>query len=109
MFAYAIPGLKSLRQTRPVEFLISLDGQSPIHVDGILAFVTATGALTWINGMSVINEAIQPDDGLLYAGILRPLNPTRVLDSVTKFVAGSGLPPELIIYFSQRASGLWST
>ncbi len=102
VFAYAIPGLKSLRQTRPVEFLISLDGQSPIHVDGILAFVTATGALTWINGMSVINEAIQPDDGLLYAGILRPLNPTRVLDSVTKFVAGSGLPPESIIYFSAR-------
>jgi len=102
VLAYAIPGLKSLRQTRPVEYLISLDGQPPIEVDGILAFITATGALTWINGLSVINEAIQPDDGLLYAGILRPLNPTRVLDSVTNLVAGSGLPPESIIYFSAR-------
>ncbi len=73
VLAYAIPGLKSLRQTRPVEYLISLDGQPPIQVDGILAFITATGALTWINGLSVINEAIQPDDGLLYAGVLRPL------------------------------------
>jgi diacylglycerol kinase family enzyme len=102
VLAYAIPGLKSLRQTRPVEYLISLDGQPPIQVDGILAFITATGALTWINGMSVINEAIQPDDGLLYAGVLRPLNPARVLDTVTNLVAGSGLPPESIIYFSAR-------
>jgi diacylglycerol kinase (ATP) len=102
VLAYAIPGLKSLRQTKPVEYLISLDGQPPIQVEGILAFITATGALTWINGMSVINEAIQPDDGLLYAGVLRPLNPTRLLDSVTNLVAGSGLPPESIIYFSAR-------
>ena len=102
VLAYAIPGLKSLAQTRPVEYLISLDGQPPIQVDGILAFITATGALTWINGMSVINEAIQPDDGLLYAGMLRPLNPGRVFDSVTNLVAGSGLPPEAIIYFSAR-------
>jgi diacylglycerol kinase family enzyme len=102
VLAYGITGLKSLRQTRPVEYLISLDGQSPIHVEGILAFVTSTGALTWINGISVINEAIQPDDGLLYAGVLRPLNPGRVLNTVTKFVAGSGLPPESIIYFSAR-------
>jgi diacylglycerol kinase (ATP) len=102
VLAYAIPGLKSLRQTRPVEYLISLDGQAPIQVEGILAFITATGALTWINGLSVINEAIQPDDGLLYAGILRPLNPARVLDSMTNFFAGSGLPPEAIIYFSAR-------
>jgi diacylglycerol kinase (ATP) len=102
VLAYAIPGLKSLRQTRPVEYLISLDGQPPIHVEGILAFITATGALTWINGLSVINEAIQPDDGLLYAGVLRPMNPARFLDSVTNLVAGSGLPPESIIYFSAR-------
>lgn len=102
VLAYAIPGLKSLRQTKPVEYLISLDGQRPIQVQGILAFITATGALTWINGMSVINEAIQPDDGLLYAGVLRPLNPVRVLDSVTNLVAGSGLPPESIMYFSAR-------
>lgn len=102
VLAYGISGLKSLRQTRPVEYLISLDGQSPIHVEGILAFVTATGALTWINGLSVINEAIQPDDGLLYAGVLRPLNPGRVLSTVTNLVAGSGLPPESIIYFSAR-------
>jgi diacylglycerol kinase (ATP) len=102
VLAYGISGLKSLRQTRPVEYLISLDGQPPIHVEGIWAFVTATGALTWINGLSVINEAIQPDDGLLYAGILRPLNPARLLNSVTNLVAGSGLPPESIIYFSAR-------
>lgn len=102
VLAYAIPGLKSLRQTRPVEYLISLDGQPPIHVEGIMSFVTATGALTWINGLSVINEAIQPDDGLLYAGVLRPLNPGRVLNSVTNLVAGSGFPPESIIYFSAR-------
>jgi len=102
VLAYAIPGLRSLRQTHPVEFLISLDGQPPFHVEGILAFVTATGALTWINGMAVINEAIQPDDGLLYAGVLRPLNPGRLLSSVTNLVVGSGLPPESIIYFSAR-------
>ncbi len=102
VLAYGISGLKSLAQTKPVEYLISLDGQPPIHVEGILAFVTATGALTWINGLSVINEAIQPDDGLLYAGVLRPLNPARVLNSVTKFVSGGGLPPESIIYFSAR-------
>jgi diacylglycerol kinase family enzyme len=52
--------------------------------------------------MSVINEAIQPDDGLLYAGVLRPLNPGRVLNSVTNLVTGSGVPPESIIYFSAR-------
>jgi len=102
VLAYGISGLRFLRQTKPVEYLISLDGQPPIHVAGILAFVTSTGALTWINGMSVINEAIQPDDGLLYAGVLRPLNPARVLTSVTNLVAGSGLPPESIIYFSAR-------
>jgi YegS/Rv2252/BmrU family lipid kinase len=102
LLAYGISGLKSLRTTKIVEYLISLDGQPPIHVEGILAFVTATGALTWINGMSVINEAIQPDDGLLYAGVLRPLNPSRVLTSVTNLVAGSGFPPESIIYFSAR-------
>ncbi len=102
VFAYGLSGIKSLRQTRPVEYLISLDGQSPIRVEGILAFVTATGALTWINGISVINDAIQPDDGLLYAGVLRPLNPARVLTGVANLVAGSGLPPESIIYFSAR-------
>ncbi len=67
-----------------------------------MAFVTATGALTWINGLAVINQAIQPDDGLLYAGVLRPLNPGRVLTGVTNLVAGSGLPPEAIMYFSAR-------
>ncbi|MGQ9848880.1 MAG: diacylglycerol/lipid kinase family protein [Aggregatilineaceae bacterium] len=102
VLAYGISGLKSLRQTRPVEYLISLDGQPPIHVDGILAFVTATGALTWINGLSLINDAIQPDDGLLYAGVLRPLNPARVLSGVANLVVGSGLPPEAVIYFSAR-------
>ena len=102
VLAYAIPGLRSLRQTRPVEYLISLDGQPPLRVEGIMALVTATGALTWINGLSVINEAIQPDDGLLYAGVLRPLNPGRVLNTVTNLVVGSGLPPESIIYFSAR-------
>lgn len=102
VLAYGIPAFKSLRQTRPVEYHISLDGQPPIRVEGIMAFVTATGALTWINGLSVINPAIQPDDGLLYAGILRPLNPTRFLNSVTNLVVGSGLPPESIIYFSAR-------
>ena len=102
IWAYGISGLKSLRQTEPVDYLISLDGQPPIQVQGILAFVTATGALTWINGLSLINEAIQPDDGLLYAGVLRPLNPARLLDSVTNLFAGSGLPPESIIYFSAR-------
>lgn len=102
IWAYGISGLKSLRQTEPVDYLISLDGQPPIQVQGILAFVTATGALTWINGLSLINEAIQPDDGLLYAGVLRPLNPVRLLDSVTNLFAGSGLPPESIIYFSAR-------
>ncbi|NLX09375.1 MAG: hypothetical protein GXY36_06935 [Chloroflexi bacterium] len=102
LLAYGLSGLRSLRQTRPVEYLISLDGQPPIHVEGIMAFITATGALTWINGMSVINEAIQPDDGMLYAGVLRPLNPGRVLNSVTNLVAGSGFPPESIIYFSAR-------
>ncbi|MCZ7540898.1 MAG: diacylglycerol kinase family protein [Anaerolineae bacterium] len=102
LLAYGLSGIKSLRQTRPVEYLISLDGQSPIRVEGILAFVTATGALTWINGISVINDAIQPDDGLLYAGVLRPLNPARVLTGVANLVVGSGLPPESIIYFSAR-------
>jgi diacylglycerol kinase (ATP) len=102
IWAYGISGLKSLRQTAPVEYLISLDGQPPIQVQGILAFVTATGALTWINGLSLINDAIQPDDGLLYAGVLRPLNPARLLDGVTNLVAGRGLPPESIIYFSAR-------
>ncbi len=102
VLAYGISGLKFLRQTKSVEFHISLDGQPPIRVEGILSFVTATGALTWINGMSVINEAIQPDDGLLYAGVLRPLNPGRLLNSVTNLVAGSGVPPESIIYFSAR-------
>ncbi len=102
IFAYGISGLRSLRQTKPVEYMISLDGQPPIYVEGILAFVTATGALTWINSLSVINAAIQPDDGLLYAGVLRPLNPARVLNSVTNLVAGSGLPPEAIMYFSAR-------
>jgi len=102
VLAYGISGLRSLRQTRPIEYLISLDGQPPIHVEGIMAFITATGALTWINGLSVINEAIQPDDGLLYAGVLRPLNPARLFNSVTNLVAGSGMPPESIIYFSAR-------
>jgi diacylglycerol kinase family enzyme len=102
ILAYGISGLKSLRQTKPVEYLISLDGQPPLQVEGILAFVTATGALTWLNSMSVINEAIQPDDGLLYAGVLRPLNPGRFFDGVANLVAGSGLPPEAIIYFSAR-------
>jgi len=102
ILAYGISGLRSLRQTRVIEYLISLDGQPPISVEGIMAFITATGALTWINGISVINEAIQPDDGLLYAGVLRPLNPGRVLTSVTNLVAGSGFPPESIMYFSAR-------
>jgi diacylglycerol kinase (ATP) len=102
ILAYGLSGLRSLRQTRPVEYLISLDGQPPIRVEGVMAFVTATGALTWINSLSVINEAIRPDDGLLYAGVLRPLNPGRLLNSVTNLVAGSGLPPEAIIYFSAR-------
>ena len=100
--AYGITGLRLLAQTQPIEYLISLDGQAPIRVEGILAFVTATGALTWIAGLSVINDAIQPDDGLLYAGVLRPLNAARVLDGVTNFLAGSGLPPEAITYFSAR-------
>jgi diacylglycerol kinase family enzyme len=102
LLAYGISGLKSLRQIKTTEYFISLDGQPPIHVEGINAFITSTGALTWINGMSVINEAIQPDDGLLYAGVLRPLNPGRVLNSVTNLVTGSGFPPESIIYFSAR-------
>jgi diacylglycerol kinase (ATP) len=100
--AYGISGLRAIRQTRPTEYLISLDGQAPIHVEGVLAFITATGALTWINGLSLINEAIQPDDGLLYAGVLRPLNPGRVLNSMTNLFTGSGFPPESIIYFSAR-------
>ena len=102
ILAYGISGLRSLRQTRPVEYMISLDGQPPILVEGIMAFVTATGALTWINSLSVINEAIQPDDGLLYAGVLRPLNPGRLFNSFTTLFAGSGFPPESIIYFSAR-------
>lgn len=102
LLAYGISGLRSLRQVRPTEYWISLDGQPPIHVEGILAFITATGALTWINSISLINQAIQPDDGLIYAGVLRPLNPGRVLNSVTNLVAGSGFPPESIIYFSAR-------
>ena len=102
ILAYGISGLRSLRQTRPVEYMISLDGQPPILVEGIMAFVTATGALTWINSLSVINAAIQPDDGLLYAGVLRTLNPGRLLNSFTNLFAGSGFPPESIIYFSAR-------
>jgi diacylglycerol kinase (ATP) len=102
VLAYGLSGLRSLRQVEPREYLISLDGQAPIRVEGILAFITATGALTWINALSVINEAIQPDDGLLYAGVLRPLNPLRVLSSMTHFFAGNGLPPEAIMYFSAR-------
>ena len=38
----------------------------------------------------------------MYAGVLRPLNPGRVLTSVTNLVAGSGFPPESIMYFSAR-------
>jgi diacylglycerol kinase (ATP) len=72
LLAYGLSGLRSLAQTRPVEYLISLDGQPPIRVEGIMAFVTATGALTWLDGLALINEAIQPDDGLLYAGVLHP-------------------------------------
>ncbi len=102
ILAYGISGLKSLSQTRPVEYLISLDGQRPLRIEGIMAFITSTGALTWINGLSVINEAIQPDDGLLYAGVLRPLNPGRVFDSVTKMVTGGGIPPEAVTYFTAR-------
>lgn len=102
LLAYGLSGLRFLRQTKPVDYYISLDGQPPIRVEGIMAFVTATGALTWINGLSVINEAIQPDDGLLYAGVLRPLNPGRLLNSVTNLVAGSGVPPESVMYFSAR-------
>jgi diacylglycerol kinase family enzyme len=102
IWAYGISGLKFLAQTKPVEYMISLDGQPPIRVEGIMAFVTSTGALTWVNGLSVINPAIQPDDGLLYAGVMRPLNPGRLLNSVTNFVAGSGVPPESVMYFSAR-------
>ncbi len=102
LLAYGISGLRTLVQTRPVEYLISLDGQAPLQVEGIMAFITATGALTWIHGLAVINDAIQPDDGLLYAGVLRPLNPERVLTSVTNLITGSGLPPESILYFTAR-------
>lgn len=102
LLAYGISGLRSLVQIKPVEYLISLDGQPPLRVEGITAFVTATGALTWINGLAVMNEAIQPDDGLLYAGVLRPLNPERVLTSVTNLITGSGFPPESILYFTAR-------
>ena len=102
VLAYGISGFRSLRQTKPIEYLISLDGQPPIRVEGIMAFITSTGALTWINGLSVINEAIQPDDGLLYAGVLRPLLPGRVINSLTNLVTGSGFPPESIMYFSAR-------
>lgn len=102
LLAYGISGLRTLVQTKPIEYLISLDGQSPLRVEGIMAFITATGALTWINGLAVINDAIQPDDGLLYAGVLRPLNPERVLTSVTNLITGSGLPPESILYFTAR-------
>ncbi len=102
LLAYGISGVRSLAQAKPVEYLISLDGQPPLRVEGITAFVTATGALTWINGLDVINEAIQPDDGLLYAGVWRPLNPERVLTSVTHLITGNGLPPESILYFTAR-------
>lgn len=102
LLAYGISGLRAIRQTKPTEYLISLDGQPPIHVEGVLAFITATGALTWINGLSLINEAIQPDDGLLYAGVMHPWNPGRVFSSVTNLVTGAGFPPESIIYFSAR-------
>lgn len=102
LLAYGISGLRILAQTKPVEYLISLDGQSPVRVEGIMAFVTATGALTWISGLAVMNEEIRPDDGLLYAGVLRPLNPERVLSSVANLITGSGLPPESIIYFTAR-------
>lgn len=102
LLAYGISGLRILAQTKPVEYLISLDGQPPVRVEGIMAFVTATGALTWISGLAVMNDEIQPDDGLLYAGVLRPLNPERVLSSVTNLITGSGFPPESILYFTAR-------
>lgn len=102
LLAYGISGVWSLAQAKPVEYLISLDGQPPLRVEGITAFVTATGALTWINGLDVINEAIQPDDGLLYVGVWRPLNPERVLTSVTHLITGNGLPPESVLYFTAR-------
>ncbi len=102
LLAYGMTSLRSLRQSKPIEYLISLDGQSPLRVEGITAFITATGALTWMNGFAVINEAIQPDDGLLYAGVWRPLNAERVLSNITHLVAGSGFPPESILYFTAR-------
>ena len=41
ILAYGISGLRSLRQTRVIEYLISLDGQPRFTVEGILAFITA--------------------------------------------------------------------
>jgi diacylglycerol kinase (ATP) len=102
LLAYGMSSIRSLRQSKPVEYFISLDGQPPLHVEGITAFITATGALTWINGLAVINEAIQPDDGLLYAGVWRPLNAERLLANLTHLMAGNGFPPESILYFTAR-------
>ncbi|NDJ76589.1 MAG: hypothetical protein GYB65_10055 [Chloroflexi bacterium] len=100
LLAYGISGFQSLRRVRPTEYLISLDGQPPIRAEGVLAFITSTGALTMVHGRSVINEAIRPDDGLLYAGVVRPLLPGRVLNGFRHFLTGNGLPPEAIMYFS---------
>ena len=102
VLAYGLSGLRTLRQMHTEEYLISLDGQPPLRVEGIMAFVTATGALTWLNGLALINEEIQPDDGLLYAGVVRPLSPERLFASVTNLVAGSGLPPEFVQYFTAQ-------
>ncbi len=102
VLAYGLSGLRTLRKMHTEEYLISLDGQPPLRVEGIMAFVTATGALTWLNGLALINEAIRPDDGLLYAGVVRPLSPERLFASVTNLVAGSGLPPEFVQYFTAQ-------
>ncbi len=102
VLAYGLSGLRTLRQVRTEEYLISLDGQPPLRAEGIMAFVTATGALTWLNGLALINEAIRPDDGLLYAGVVRPLSAERLFSSVTNLMAGSGLPPEFVLYFTAQ-------
>lgn len=88
LLAYGIAGLKSLRETRPLHFDLTLDGESTA-TDGFVCTV-ANSAQLGLPGLS-LSPVVRIDDGWLDVIVLRRLDLDRLISSPSEASAVSHL------------------
>lgn len=102
--AYALPAMKHIITSKPIEYTLTIDDEKVVTQRGISAFAAVTNLVVPSIVDVVIRHDIQPDDGLLHAGVVHPLevvkhatDPQKLLkESLIKINDGSVAATSLV-------------